>query len=248
MYVHHEGGGTMFIDASRPRAPIERTAMHELVHDLLRQTEKVPPLWIEEGLAEYFANAEISNGVVTAGQPIASHTAILRRRLPMTLPEMFAVQPETDAAMTPTFYAQSWGAVDWLMRLDPDAFFEFLQDVEEGRLDESELLDVNDDVRSLSSPVLMNLTGQQGGKYILESMIAHSDNTATDIALKHVGRALPNAALLGGFAAISGEIRLESVSAAIRDKFPAALAERNVAAAADAFAAAARAAEVPLHA
>jgi pyruvate ferredoxin oxidoreductase gamma subunit len=71
---------------------------------------------------------------------------------------------------------------------------------------------------------------------------------ATEIALKHVGRALPNAALLGGFAAISGEIRLESVAAAIRDKFPPALAERNVAAATDAFAAARNAAEVPLHA
>jgi beta-lactamase class A len=63
----------------------------------------------------------------------------------------------------------------------------FLQDVEEGRLDENELLDVSDDVRSLSSPVLLNLTGQQGGRYVLEAMIAHSDNTATDIALKQVG-------------------------------------------------------------
>jgi beta-lactamase class A len=62
----------------------------------------------------------------------------------------------------------------------------FLQDVEEGRLDENELVDVSDDVRSLSSPVLLNLTGQQGGRYVLEAMIAHSDNTATDIALKQV--------------------------------------------------------------
>ena len=29
---------------------------------------------------------------------------------------------------------------------------------------------------------------------------------ATEFALKHIGRPLPNAALLGGFAAISGEI------------------------------------------
>ncbi len=54
---------------------------------------------------------------------------------------------------------------------------------------------------------------------------------ATEIALKHVGRAVPNAALLGGFAAITGEIRLASVVAAIREKFPAAIAEKNVAAA-----------------
>ena len=54
---------------------------------------------------------------------------------------------------------------------------------------------------------------------------------ATELALKHVGRAVPNAALLAGFAAISGRISLEAVSAAIREKFPSKIAEGNVAAA-----------------
>ena len=70
---------------------------------------------------------------------------------------------------------------------------------------------------------------------------------ATELALKHVGRPVPNAALLGGFAAISGVVRLESVIAAIRDKFPPAIAQKNVAAAEEAFALAARAGE-PAHA
>ena len=59
---------------------------------------------------------------------------------------------------------------------------------------------------------------------------------ATDLALKHVGRPLPNAALLGGFAAISGRISLESVTAAIREKFSGEVAEGNVAAASEAYA------------
>jgi pyruvate ferredoxin oxidoreductase gamma subunit len=59
---------------------------------------------------------------------------------------------------------------------------------------------------------------------------------ATDIALKHLGRPLPNAVLLGAFAAFSGLVTLEAVAHAIRDKFPAALAERNVAAATEAHA------------
>jgi pyruvate ferredoxin oxidoreductase gamma subunit len=54
---------------------------------------------------------------------------------------------------------------------------------------------------------------------------------ATELALKHVGRPVPNAALLGGFAAVTGQIKLSSVVAAIREKFPAAVAEKNVAAA-----------------
>lgn len=58
---------------------------------------------------------------------------------------------------------------------------------------------------------------------------------ATELALAHVGRAVPNAALLGGFAAITGVIQLASLVAAIREKFPRAIAEKNVAAATEAF-------------
>jgi pyruvate ferredoxin oxidoreductase gamma subunit len=54
---------------------------------------------------------------------------------------------------------------------------------------------------------------------------------ATELALKHIGRPVPNAALLAGFAAISGRISLESVSAAIGEKFPTKVAAANVTAA-----------------
>ena len=61
---------------------------------------------------------------------------------------------------------------------------------------------------------------------------------ATELALKHVGRPLPNAALLGGFAAVSGLISLAAVAAAIKDKFSGKVAEGNIAAAAEAYEAA----------
>jgi pyruvate ferredoxin oxidoreductase gamma subunit len=58
---------------------------------------------------------------------------------------------------------------------------------------------------------------------------------ATEIALKHLGRPLPNAVLLGGFAALSGLITLDAVAHAIRHKFSGKVAEGNVAAATEAF-------------
>ena len=58
---------------------------------------------------------------------------------------------------------------------------------------------------------------------------------ATELAMKHVGRPVPNAALLGGFAALTAEVGLDSVIAAIRDKFSGKIAEGNVAAASAAF-------------
>ena len=54
---------------------------------------------------------------------------------------------------------------------------------------------------------------------------------ATELAREHLGRPLPNAVLLGGFAALSGLISLDAVRAAIRERFPGALGEGNVAAA-----------------
>ena len=58
---------------------------------------------------------------------------------------------------------------------------------------------------------------------------------ASDIALKHVGRPMPNAALLGGFAAATQKVTLASVVAAIEDRFPAKIAAGNVAAATEAY-------------
>ena len=58
---------------------------------------------------------------------------------------------------------------------------------------------------------------------------------ATDLAREHVGRPIPNAALLGGFAALTGLIGIESVAAAIRERFGERLAAGNVAAAEAAF-------------
>jgi pyruvate ferredoxin oxidoreductase gamma subunit len=61
------------------------------------------------------------------------------------------------------------------------------------------------------------------------------DVGATDLAMKHVGRPLPNAALLGGFAAITKLLAFESVAKAIRGKFPGSMGEANVAAAKEAY-------------
>jgi beta-lactamase class A len=64
---------------------------------------------------------------------------------------------------------------------------QYLRDVEAGRLSEDEQLPVNDSIRSVDSPVFLNLTGTTPARSILEAAIAHSDNTATDIALLRVG-------------------------------------------------------------
>ncbi len=58
---------------------------------------------------------------------------------------------------------------------------------------------------------------------------------ATDMAREHLGRPLPNAALLGGFAALTDVVSLESVVRAIKQRFAGSVGEGNAAAATAAF-------------
>lgn len=50
---------------------------------------------------------------------------------------------------------------------------------------------------------------------------------ATALALEHVGKPIPNAVLLGSFAALTGIIKIESVIEAIKTKFSGTIAEKN---------------------
>jgi beta-lactamase class A len=64
---------------------------------------------------------------------------------------------------------------------------QYLLTVENGQLSEAEQWAVDDQFRSLGSPVLTNLSGSTEARSVLEAMIMHSDNTATDITLAKVG-------------------------------------------------------------
>lgn len=58
---------------------------------------------------------------------------------------------------------------------------------------------------------------------------------ASDIARRHVGRPLPNAALLGAFAALTELVHFDSVRRAIEETFPGRIGAVNVAASEEAY-------------
>jgi pyruvate ferredoxin oxidoreductase gamma subunit len=88
--------------------------------------------------------------------------------------------------------------------------------------------------------VLINTTKspeELGLEALLEKLPDGHLRTApgSEIARKHLGRPLPNAALLGAFAALTGILRLESLQKAIREKFPGKVGQMNAAAAQEAY-------------
>lgn len=58
---------------------------------------------------------------------------------------------------------------------------------------------------------------------------------ATEIALEHIGRPLPNSSLLGGFCASSGQVGIDSLLKAIGERFEGKTGKDNMAAAKAAF-------------
>lgn len=58
---------------------------------------------------------------------------------------------------------------------------------ERGQLSEDDQWAIDNSVRSPASPVFLNLSGTTQARSVLEAMIAHSDNTATDVTLGKVG-------------------------------------------------------------
>jgi len=121
--VRHGDGSTILIDTSA-RGGEALTPRHELVHDLLRNNVRPLPLWLEEGLAEYYSNA---------GQPILEHVSRMRpARMPIALDELFAMRYDSLRSASWDFYAESWGAVTALLRRDPHAFRELTLDLEQG--------------------------------------------------------------------------------------------------------------------
>ena len=56
-----------------------------------------------------------------------------------------------------------------------------------------------------------------------------------EIALKHLGRPLANAGLVGGFAGLTGFLSMQAVEKAIQHKFPGPVGDLNMAVAAEAY-------------
>jgi hypothetical protein len=105
---------------------------HEYVHMLMRINLGRLPLWLSEGMAEFFGQATISEGKSGLGRPSEEQLAILKETRLLPLEVLMAVDHESpyyhEAEKTRIFYAQSWALTHYLMIGDERAHAKQLYD------------------------------------------------------------------------------------------------------------------------
>ena len=95
---------------------------HEYVHYLTRRMVAQLPLWMVEGLAEFYGNTRIENKKVLVGTPSATNLMVLRQGQLLPLDTLFGVNASSphynEANKVSIFYAESWALTHYLITRD----------------------------------------------------------------------------------------------------------------------------------
>ena len=94
---------------------------HEYTHLLLSPAESLP-LWLNEGLAEFYQNTDIHEKDVWLGEPSRESLYVLRQNQWLPLPVLFAVDHNSpyyhEENKGSIFYAESWALTHYLLVTD----------------------------------------------------------------------------------------------------------------------------------
>ena len=102
------------LDVSLDREAIEpfEPVYHEYVHYLTRRSIAQLPLWLTEGLAEFYGNIRLDGKYVLVGAPSNSNLMVLRQSQLLPLGTLFAVNASSpyyhENNKVSIFYAESW--------------------------------------------------------------------------------------------------------------------------------------------
>jgi len=111
---------TMTLGADAPDGG--STLLHEYFHLLVNNYFRAAPLWLKEGLAEFYSTARISSDgrkVTIGSAPPSRVRALQRAPALMPLGELFAVDQQSPHYSEPEkralYYAQSWALVHYML-------------------------------------------------------------------------------------------------------------------------------------
>jgi len=92
---------------------------HEYTHSLMALNFQSLPLWVSEGLAEFFGHATINDKDAGTGRPSVGQIMLLRENRLLPLATLLTADRHSpyynEANKTSLFYAQSWALTHYLM-------------------------------------------------------------------------------------------------------------------------------------
>lgn len=95
-----------------------RALAHEFVHASLEHTTARRPVWLEEGVAEFYSTVALEKDRWVVGRPIENHVRALRQVDWLTPRELFGIGKGSsvynEGNRVGVFYAQSWALVHFL--------------------------------------------------------------------------------------------------------------------------------------
>jgi tetratricopeptide (TPR) repeat protein len=95
---------------------------HEYTHLLLSRSEDSLPLWLNEGLAEFYQNTDIHEKDVSLGEPSAENILLLRENRLLPLATLFTVDATSpyyhEENKGSIFYAESWALTHYIQVKD----------------------------------------------------------------------------------------------------------------------------------
>jgi Tfp pilus assembly protein PilF len=104
------------LDADKPGAL--QVVYHEYVHHLLHTNVRLLPVWLDEGLAEFYGNTRFEQSQLYLGAP-NPRMAVLQQRPPFSLEKILEANSRSsyyrDGDKVQVFYAESWALVHYLM-------------------------------------------------------------------------------------------------------------------------------------
>ncbi len=105
------------------RGPAEHVIYHEYLHFVLHSRFSRLPLWLDEGLAEYFGSFQVAEGEARVGMPIEEHIRWLRQNTLIPLQQLLAIDHTSkdyhEGLRQGVFYAESWALTHYLMVGNP---------------------------------------------------------------------------------------------------------------------------------
>jgi hypothetical protein len=102
------------------RADMLQTVRHEGFHQYLDRLMTSPPVWFNEGLAEYFELATLSRGNLIAPERHPRHSEFLDNGTLLPLSTFMFETQDVFYAHTESRYAQAWALVTYLRHSSPE--------------------------------------------------------------------------------------------------------------------------------